>query len=180
MVGLCHPLPTLRRHPHERLRTARGQCRSLLFHCSGLPPHTPCQSPGALSYRHDPSYSIAGAARPMLLGKAAASADASPGRRLSGAKPALRERVLLHPFDPKPTVCGDFERQGIEQLLVKSHGGKEMHDAASTAIYMLELIMVRCEAKSNLRLYTKAFDTAHRSRRIEIGSGLRYMTDYVT
>jgi len=28
-------------------RTARGRCGSLLLHRSGLPPHTPCRSPGA-------------------------------------------------------------------------------------------------------------------------------------
>lgn len=47
MAGLCTPLPTLRRHPHGCLRTARGRCGSLLLHRSGLPPPTPCRSPGA-------------------------------------------------------------------------------------------------------------------------------------
>jgi hypothetical protein len=47
MAGLCAPLPTLRRHPRGRLRTARGRCGSLLLHRSGLPPLTPCRSPGA-------------------------------------------------------------------------------------------------------------------------------------
>ena len=44
MAGLCTPLPTLRR----RLRTARGRRGSLLLHSKGLPPATPCRSPGAL------------------------------------------------------------------------------------------------------------------------------------
>src|SRR6516225_3438048 len=48
MAGLCPPLPTLRRHPYGRQRTARGRCGSLLLHRSGLAPPTPCRSPGAL------------------------------------------------------------------------------------------------------------------------------------
>src|SRR5215813_4254119 len=48
MAGLCPPLPTLRRRPRGRQRTARGRCRSLLLHRSGLAPPTPCRSPGAL------------------------------------------------------------------------------------------------------------------------------------
>ena len=47
MAGLHVPLPTLRRPPHKRLRTARGRCSSLLLHRSGLAPPTPCRSPGA-------------------------------------------------------------------------------------------------------------------------------------
>ena len=38
MAGLHVPLPTLRRRPHRRLRTARGRCGSLLLHRSGLAP----------------------------------------------------------------------------------------------------------------------------------------------
>lgn len=49
MAGLCTPLPTLRHCPYEQLRTARGRCGSLLLHRSGLPPPTPCRSPGALT-----------------------------------------------------------------------------------------------------------------------------------
>ena len=48
MAGLHVPLPTLRRHPHGCLRTARGRCGSLLLHRGGLSPPTPCRSPGAL------------------------------------------------------------------------------------------------------------------------------------
>src|SRR5262249_39705654 len=48
MAGLCPPLPTVRRRPRGRQRTARGRCRSLLLHRSGLAPPTPCRSPGAL------------------------------------------------------------------------------------------------------------------------------------
>jgi hypothetical protein len=48
MAGLCAPLPTLRRRPYGRQRTARGQCGSLLRHRVGLAPTTRCRSPGAL------------------------------------------------------------------------------------------------------------------------------------
>src|SRR5690348_3512141 len=48
MAGLYAPLPTLRRRPRGRLRTARGRCGLLLLHRSGLAPPTPCRSPGAL------------------------------------------------------------------------------------------------------------------------------------
>lgn len=47
MPGLCAPLPKLRRHPRGCPRTARGRCGSLFLHRSGLPPPTPCRSPGA-------------------------------------------------------------------------------------------------------------------------------------
>src|SRR5206468_3927443 len=52
MAGLCPPLPTLRRRPRGRQRTARGRCGSLLLHRSGLAPPTPCRSPGALRVLH--------------------------------------------------------------------------------------------------------------------------------
>src|SRR6266571_5047462 len=52
MAGLCPPLPTLRRRPYGRQRTARGRCGSLLLHRSGLAPPTPCRSPGALRIRY--------------------------------------------------------------------------------------------------------------------------------
>src|SRR3954451_2463899 len=57
MAGLRAPLPTLRRRPRGRRRTARGRCGSLLLHRSGLAPPTPCRSPGA----------VAGRDRPVLL-----------------------------------------------------------------------------------------------------------------
>src|ERR1022692_4299044 len=46
---LYAPLPTLRRRPRGRLRTDRGRRGLLLLHRSGLSPHPPCQSPGALT-----------------------------------------------------------------------------------------------------------------------------------
>src|ERR1700720_2467298 len=49
MAGLYAPLPTLPRPPRGRLRTDRGRRGLLLLHRSGLSPHTPCQSPGALT-----------------------------------------------------------------------------------------------------------------------------------
>src|SRR3954469_5480054 len=48
MASLHAPLPTLRRPPRGGRRTAWGQCGSLPLHCRGLPPPTPCRSPGAL------------------------------------------------------------------------------------------------------------------------------------
>jgi 3-hydroxyisobutyrate dehydrogenase-like beta-hydroxyacid dehydrogenase len=48
MAGLCPPLPTLRRHPRECQRTARGRGGSLRLPRGGLAPPTPCRSPGAL------------------------------------------------------------------------------------------------------------------------------------
>src|ERR1017187_10479154 len=49
MAGLYAPLPPLGRRPRGRLRTDRGRRGLLLLHRSGLSPHTPCQSPGALT-----------------------------------------------------------------------------------------------------------------------------------
>src|SRR6266404_6106133 len=43
MAGLRAPLSTLHCHPHGKQRMTRGQRRSLLFHCGGLPPPTPCR-----------------------------------------------------------------------------------------------------------------------------------------
>jgi hypothetical protein len=40
MAGLRPPLPTLRRRPCERQRTARGRCGSLRLHRVGLAPYT--------------------------------------------------------------------------------------------------------------------------------------------
>src|SRR4051812_12528917 len=47
MAGLCVPLSTLRPRPRGQTRMTRGQCGSLLLHCNGLAPSTPCRSPGA-------------------------------------------------------------------------------------------------------------------------------------
>ena len=49
MAGLYAPLPTLRSCPRGQLRTDRGRRGLLLLHRSGLSPHTPCRSPGALT-----------------------------------------------------------------------------------------------------------------------------------
>src|ERR1700758_3612152 len=64
MAGLHAPLPTLRRRPRGRLRTARGRCGLLLLYRSGLPPPTPCRSPGALV----PTKSILTAANVPIIG----------------------------------------------------------------------------------------------------------------
>src|SRR6202049_4041042 len=50
MAGLYAPLSALRGRPRGRLRTDRGRRGLLLLHRSGLSPHTPCQSPGALTH----------------------------------------------------------------------------------------------------------------------------------
>ena len=47
IAGLHAPLPTLRRHPHRCLRITRGRRDSPHSHREGLPPPTPCRSPGA-------------------------------------------------------------------------------------------------------------------------------------
>jgi hypothetical protein len=47
MAGPCVPLSTLRPWPRGQARMTRGQCGSLLLHCNGLAPSTPCRSPGA-------------------------------------------------------------------------------------------------------------------------------------
>jgi hypothetical protein len=51
-AGLCDPLSTLRHALAGRRRMTLGRCGSLLLHCSGLSPLTPCRSPGA--YRDAP------------------------------------------------------------------------------------------------------------------------------
>ncbi len=58
MAGLCAPLPTLRRRPYGRLRTARGRCGSLLLHRVGLAPTTHCRSPGALRKNLDTTHHV--------------------------------------------------------------------------------------------------------------------------
>ena len=50
MAGLYAPLPMLRSHRRGGLRTDRGRRGLLLLHRSGLSPHTPCRSPGALTH----------------------------------------------------------------------------------------------------------------------------------
>src|SRR6201982_3729838 len=64
MAGLYAPLPTLRRRPRGRLRTARGRCGLLLLHRAGLAPPTPGRSPGALV----PTKSILTAANVPIIG----------------------------------------------------------------------------------------------------------------
>ena len=51
LIGILTPGPRLaaplRLTPHDARRMTRGQCGSLLLHCEGLSPSTPCRSPGA-------------------------------------------------------------------------------------------------------------------------------------
>src|ERR1700756_81425 len=55
MAGLCAPLSMLRQYPHGYWRMTRGRCGSLLLHCDGLAPSTPCRSPGALRFTLRPT-----------------------------------------------------------------------------------------------------------------------------
>ena len=52
MAGLCPPLPTLRRRPCGRQRTARGRCGSLLLHRVGLHRLLLAGLPAALRIRY--------------------------------------------------------------------------------------------------------------------------------
>src|SRR6185436_19813096 len=93
MAGLHAPLPTLRRHPRGRRRTARGRCGSLLLHRSGLAPPTPCRSPGALA-----GDDLAlGPPRP-LLGRSVVdeAALAQPRQRLGSAAAELALYQVEH------------------------------------------------------------------------------------
>src|SRR6266545_1357334 len=78
MAGLCPPLPTLRRRPRGRQRTARGRCRSLLLHRSGLAPPTPCRSPGALRVSHAQPRSLVSVGYVQLCARGAVSAADHP------------------------------------------------------------------------------------------------------
>src|SRR5260370_1168427 len=86
MAGLYAPLPTLRRRPRGRPRTARGRCGSLLLHRSGLSPPTPCRSPGALTR-------VAAPTPPLPL--------AAPPARSLGLRPAPSRRPLYVPSYPE-------------------------------------------------------------------------------
>lgn len=46
---ICSPLSTLRLCLHGQMRMTRGQCGSLLLHCTRLSLTTPCRSPGPLT-----------------------------------------------------------------------------------------------------------------------------------
>ena len=111
MAGLYAPLPTLRRRPRGRLRTARGRCGSLLLHRSGLAPQTPCRSPGALtrvaartlarSPIRDPLYRRPGwDSHPLESAAFSRRTPQADGRCGADRDPALRH----HP--PKVAVAG--------------------------------------------------------------------------
>src|ERR1700730_14282917 len=99
MAGLYAPLPTLRRRPRGRLRTDRGRRGLLLLHRSGLSPHTPCQSPGALTVVPAYNLPVYASQRPLpnatqdsvrgcLLGFAAAVIPDGRIQRACKAQPA--------------------------------------------------------------------------------------------
>src|SRR6201993_3293257 len=91
MAGLYAPLPTLRRRPRGRLRTARGRCGLLLLHRSGLAPPTPCRSPGALV----PTKSIlTGANMPIIGGHHVLALQSPPeGWQATSLLERCRERA---------------------------------------------------------------------------------------
>jgi hypothetical protein len=82
VAGLCPPLPTLHRWPRGQRCTARGRCGSLLLHRVGLPPTTPCRSPGAQRFE-------------LLTPKIRSLVHAGPERRLLG-------RLVVPHGEPQP------------------------------------------------------------------------------
>ena len=94
MAGLCAPLPTLRRRPRGRPRTARGRCGSLLLHGDELSPSVPCQSPGALgNYTNSvSSMALAIKAKTLMSRCDPRSGGTSLGRRAALAPIGIDER----------------------------------------------------------------------------------------
>src|ERR1700738_3424578 len=84
MAGLSAPLPTLRGHPRGGLRTDRRRRGLLLLHRSGLSPHTPCRSPGALAFVYVPEPVRVLTQRSTLLG---AGGSKSRSRQAHGRTP---------------------------------------------------------------------------------------------
>src|SRR5262245_26019913 len=103
MAGLCPPLPTLRRRPYGRQRTARGRCGSLHLHRGGLAPPTPCRSPGALRVSHAQPGSPVSISYHVNATHGAVSASASA--RAATAAAAVR---------PETTRRGTIARRGPE------------------------------------------------------------------
>src|SRR5712672_2207866 len=95
MAGLYAPLPTLRRRPRGRLRTDRGRRGLLLLHRSGLSPHTPCRSPGALTR----VAACTLARSPYFVTRYPKASDISSPPCLLRLLPAgAKRRVALHPL----------------------------------------------------------------------------------
>jgi len=123
MAGLRAPLPTLRRRPRERRRTARGQCGSLLLHRSGLSPPTPRQSPGAHAIRA--TICLQEIRSDLILPRMNAPAPprgAGPRSRPGASqRPGPREKfcpsIIAH--NPLKTLDSDERIQGNPRLIIE-------------------------------------------------------------
>src|SRR5215472_12803973 len=109
MAGLYAPLPTLRRRPHGRLRTDRGRRRLLLLHRSGLSPHTPCQSPGALTRVAACTLALSPIRDTLIEGfshfvTSMTAPIASGGSEFAGWALHPLESAAFHGAPPKPTL----------------------------------------------------------------------------
>jgi hypothetical protein len=124
MAGLRPPLPTLRRRPCERQRTARGRCGSLLLHRLGLSPITPCRSPGALRIRY---------AQPRSRSRRCAE-HARPGLR-DAATPGNRNHLRPR----RPDATGPYRHAAV--------GGVPWSRAAGWAAIPRAEIMTASQAK---------------------------------
>src|SRR5271165_3415363 len=110
MAGLYAPLPTLRRRPRGRLRTDRGRRGLLLLHRSGLSPHTPCQSPGALTHVAACTLAQSPNSRPLSGASDISSPPCLP-RLLPAGAVAGRG---LHPLDKRRLVTAHVEGGSLE------------------------------------------------------------------
>src|ERR1700746_1370719 len=134
MAGLYAPLPTLRRRPRERLRTARGRCGLLLLHRSGLAPPTPCRSPGALV----PTKSILTAANvPIIGGHHVLALQSSPE---GWQATSLLERCREHAGCPRPrgaaarAVPGRDQRHAGVGVAAVDRGDRGRRSATADAV----------------------------------------------
>src|ERR1700751_642143 len=119
MAGLYVPLPTLRSHPRGGLRTDRGRRGLLLLHRSGLSPHTPCRSPGALTHVAACTLARSPIRDPLPEGfrhfvtsmpaPVASGGSESPGGPCTHwkAPPCHGARGIPDPFDPRVAAATD-------------------------------------------------------------------------
>src|SRR3954471_22939812 len=97
MAGLLVPLSTLRPWPRDQTRMTRGQCGSLLLHCNGLSPSTPCRSPGAHPVTDPASPPKSSEIKPLRLAKEGSSVKTAERRLylVLGDGTALRYAVAV-------------------------------------------------------------------------------------